>query len=207
MKMKKIMFDDRFHLTKAVMEGRKTMTRRILPYSVLESYASYADLYDNVFGSLPCTCDSIEEFFSKRSPYKVGDIVAVARKYMDLYPGGESRMVDGKPLSEHAGWDNKMFVRAELMPVRIVIKEVKVERLQDITDEDCLREGIFRAGGEYGPLSTIRYDYHGNKGGGFATPREAFASLIDKVCGKGTWDYDPFVWVFGFSVLRKEERP
>lgn len=38
------------------------------------------------------------------------------------------------------GWDNKMFVRAEHMPHRIRITDIRVERLQDISDEDCLRK-------------------------------------------------------------------
>lgn len=35
----------------------------------------------------------------------------------------------------------------------------------------------------------------------FDTPREAFASLIDRVSGKGTWDRNPFVFVYDFELV------
>lgn len=92
-----------------------------------------------------------------------------------------------------------MFVRADLMPHRIRITNVRVERLQDISDEDCLREGIEEhlKGVQYGFTSNIGYvgQYP------FTTPREAFALLIDKISGKGTWESNPWVFVYEFKLI------
>ena len=100
-----------------------------------------------------------------------------------------------------------MFTKADLMPHHIRITNIKIERLQDISDEDCLREGV--------ELNTRQYEYDGTKkycvcGLGhwraigctdFDTPREAFAALIDKVSGKGTWESNPYVFVYEFELI------
>ena len=171
--MKKIMFNDRYGLTQAVLDGRKTQTRRI----------------------------------TKRLTYKSGDVVAVTQSYHDC--GGLNE--EGVPRwdiiaqavgATDAGWNNKMFVRADLMPHQIRITNVLVERLQDISDEDCLKEGIEKmiTGCEYYQYSF--YDNDKNLWNNYKTPREAFAHLIDKVSGKGTWDSNPYVFVYDFELVK-----
>lgn len=92
-----------------------------------------------------------------------------------------------------------MFVKAKLMPHRIRITGVRCERLQDISDGDCLREGV-----QYIEEIEMYYLERTDREEGFYfdSPREAFASLIDKVSGKGTWDSNP--WVFVYS---SQDRP
>jgi hypothetical protein len=176
--MQKIMFNDKYGLTQAVLEGRKTVTRRIIP----------------------------REFFTlmwELTIYKLGEVVAVAQNYKDCggFENGIPRwdIIANKVGATSAGWTNKMFVRADLMPHRIRITNVRMERLQDISDEDCLREGIEEhlKGVQYGFTSNIGYvgQYP------FTTPREAFALLIDKISGKGTWESNPWVFVYEFKLL------
>ena len=126
----------------------------------------------------------------KHSPYKVGDVVAIMQAYKDA--------ADYEELIDTAGWTNKMFVRAELMPHHIRITDVRVERLQDISDEDCLREGIdeFTSGNNPGKL----YNFAHNDTP-YLFPRAAFAALIDKVSGRGTWQSNPLVWVYSFELI------
>lgn len=80
-----------------------------------------------------------------------------------------------------------------------IITDIKVERLQDISDEDCMKEGIEEhlKGIQYGFPSNIGYigQYP------FSNPREAFSALIDKVSGKGTWECNPFVWAYEFELI------
>jgi hypothetical protein len=104
----------------------------------------------------------------------------------------------GPDLESEPGWTNKMFVRADLMPHRIRITNIKVERLQDISHEDCLKEGIYN----WPNGDTWTY---GNSWYAFATPQEAFAEMIDKVHCKGTWNINPYVFVYEFELLKGGE--
>ena len=91
-----------------------------------------------------------------------------------------------------------MFVAPSLMPHQIQITDVRVERLQDISDEDCLKEGIRKVVNE----NNIDVQYYVGHDACFETPREAFAHLIDKVSGKGTWNSNPYVWVYDFGLMK-----
>lgn len=132
--MKKIMFSDKYCLTEAVLDGTKTMTRRVLkegiPIGNWEEMAKYL-------------------------PYKVGEVVAIAQTYNDIYNELEEEGDDvandwwipsfeGKVLDTLAGYKNKMFVRSDLMKHHIKITDVNVERLHDISDEDIMREGVWQ---------------------------------------------------------------
>ena len=97
-----------------------------------------------------------------------------------------------------------MFVKADLMPHHIEITDIKVERLQDISDEDCMKEGIYRLDSANGN-GGIAYSFVGASDkkhiGLYNTPRDAFSALIDKVSGKGTWESNPYVWVYEFKLF------
>ena len=174
--MKKIMFNDKFGLTQAVLEGRKTMTRRIVrnPEEVEINGHAYIR--------------------TEKLRYKVGNIVAVAQNYKDsgFHP---DTPIGGKRMEEVPGWTNKMFVQGQAMRYFIRITSVRVERLQDISDEDCIREGIKE-------VPFAQYSWTDNeKMALFDTPRDAFAALIDKVSGKGTWESNPWVYVYEFELI------
>lgn len=197
--MKRISFKDSdgLCLTQAVLSGRKTMTRRAVklapPYYqsnveiVMREKPLKAELWLK-HGDLMCVA---------RPKYEVGDIVAIQQSYKDLAERVPYYRMACENLDEyetHKGWTNKMFVKAELMPHHIRITDVRLEWLQDISDEDCLRErvwGITKKGKYF-------YDYSLDFNG-YATPREAFAALIDKVSGRGTWESNPLVWVYSFE--------
>ena len=188
------MFKDRFGLTQAVLEGRKTQTRRICK----EQIWAHSDIVSAENG--------IYHFESPK--YKVGEVVAVAQKYKDVFESSQDETLELLDLRLNKGWNNKMCVRPDLMPHQIRITDVRVERLQDISDEDCIKEGV--------ELNTRQYEYDGTRyycvrglgywrGFGctnFHTPREAFAALIDKVSGKGTWERNPYVFVYDFELVK-----
>lgn len=209
--MKKIMFNDKFCLTQAVLDGAKTMTRRALTTSLLDEYdAWYEDFIYNPIGEEGYL--STDEYVLKRTTHKVGDIVAIAQPYKDIIeclPMHSDAILDevGMPRKEYkAGWTNKMFVRADLLPHHIRITDVKVEYLQDISDDEILREGIY----PQRFFNKVEYVF-ATKGKinntpvhrlkGFPTPRESFAALIDKISGKGTWDNDPWVVAYSFELI------
>ena len=180
--MKKIMFNDKYGLTQAVLEGRKTQTRRTFLKPGEENL-----LHDI----------TSEYLISVKSRYKVGETVAIAQPYADITP--QVDWVKCMIRKEKLGWNNKMFVRAEDMPHHIRITKIRIERLQDIKSEDCLKEGLWKAG-DVG-LEGTTYWYHGLANSSFRTPQEAYASLIDRISGKGTWASNPYVFVYDFKLI------
>ena len=197
--MKKIMFNDKYGLTKTVLEGRKTMTRRICS----KGAAKEALEFDNW----------------SWAKYYIGEVVAVAQKYseIEIPISGETRIYNEgldlyqSKLEYEPGWTNKMFVKADLMPHRIRITNVRVERLQDISDEDVYKEGFTKEAvnngwGNYAyhyEAMLVYYDKLGrSKEIRSRVPREAFAALIDKVSGKGTWANNPWVFVYEFELVK-----
>ncbi|MBQ3690878.1 MAG: hypothetical protein II937_13605 [Bacteroidales bacterium] len=186
------MFSDRWGLTAAVLNGTKTQTRRIInampkvpqiSYG-LEEEAGYVHLLDGYI-------------VVAKSRYKVGEIVAVAQPYKAFY--GDFKEPLRTELIDSAGFMNKMFVRAELMPHQIEITNIRVERLQDISDEDCMAEGIIKyANGVYTYTENGKKTFHAD----LDTPRKAYAELIDKISGKGTWAGNPYVFAYNFDFIK-----
>lgn len=216
--MKKIMFSDSFGLTQAVLEGRKTQTRRIITHpktfhgkDVCGFYV-YKRVTDGVVIDV-CMYDENESSIDEGQifpKYKIDEVVAVAQSYKDC--GYSEIALDRSPkdfrivrgtLRQSKGWKNKMFVRADACKHQIRITDVRIERLQDINDEDCLAEGIIkgRVGCEHTHFMDAYYVPTMNLEP-FCTPREAFANLIDKVGGKGTWESNPYVWVYDFELVK-----
>ena len=221
--MKKIMFNDEFRLTQAVLEGRKTMTRIIIEidecvrfpiicFRPLENWEKKVVNPNYVFnGHVYAVYNELDLLCHLVKPrYEIGEVVTIAQSYMDVdrfHRKGKNaaylEYLDSilPELKLHPGWTNKMFVKADLMPHHIEITGIKVERLQDISDEDCLKEGIYEDSGDDKFPPSIFYEFEGNKDDGFDTPREAFAALIDKVSGKGTWDSNPYVFCYEFVLV------
>lgn len=189
--MQKIMFNDRYGLTNAVIEGRKTMTRRLIPdefFGLTWDTRGNTLVYENEYG------DFIDVRHSKYTRYKLGEVVAVSQCYNDMV----QKFTD---LAFVPGSTNKMFVRADLMPHQIRITGIRCERLQDISDEDCVKEGV-RVGSQ-----ALEYPYYFIDTKQFLicdykSPRRAFAALIDKVSGRGTWDRNPWVVVYEFELVK-----
>lgn len=190
--MKKIMFNDKYGLTQAVLEGRKTMTRRIVPDGT-------------PLGNWSETV--------KHSKYQQGEVVAIAQAYKDiigdiLVRDGYETEIAALVYKKHKGWGNKMFVAAKQMVHQIKITDIKVERLKDISREDCMKEGILNHNsGNHRHKRAYPFYFAGGKhswDNSYSTPRQAFAALIDKVSGKGTWKRNPWVFVYEYELIRKK---
>lgn len=201
--MKRIMFNDRYGLTQAVNDGRKTMTRRII--DDYDTQAALDELWED--DKLGGTDWNI--ILDKVARYKVGEVVAIAESYEALNKRGfqAPEWLD-HTCEDSAGYHNKMFVRADLMPSGIEITGRRIERLRDISDDDCLKEGIieeyhapgarnfYYVPGVYVPGIGVKRveDVHN-------TPQEAFAYLIDKVSKKPVWHQNP--WCVAYSFINK----
>lgn len=201
--MKKIMFNDRCGLTNSVVLGQKTMTRRMLPKQVRKD----SERCDKIFIRnneivLDFGVHGCERVCSL--PYKVGEEVAIAQKYKDL--PFNPFMGRGTTYTDAAGWENKMFVKAELMPNRLRMTAVKVERLLAISNEDCEKEGIWLDNSvtiDFPQAEDIHpyvFKVQGHKW--FQpTPQIAYENLVRLTMGKKVLDANPWVLAYTFEYL------
>lgn len=166
--MKGIMFNNTYGLESAVLIGTKTRTWRE----------------------------------DKQPRYEVGEIVAIKQCYCCVY-GENSDFIEHKVSNDNlineiftsAGWRNKMFVKNELMPHKIRITAVKKCRLQDLTDAECINEGIKK--------DPKRENYiYGLGAKTYPTARDAFAGLIDRLNGRGYWSTNPDGYAYEFELVK-----
>lgn len=168
--MKGIMFNTKYGLEQAVLDGTKTRTWR-------------AD---------------------KKPRYEVGEVLAIKQSYFDVlqYHKENNNVTHQQRIigyySGEKGWRNKMFTRNEEMPHRIKITKVTPCKLQDITNEECMREGIFKipilgsfCGFAYENAKLISYKPYG-----------AFALLIKNLNGKDYWKSNPDGYAYEFELNR-----
>lgn len=215
--MKKIMFNEQYHLESAVLAGRKTMTRRAVVHP--KSFRGHDDVElefhrrngsDFYFDCVVVDADG-HELGQLPLPYEVGDVVAIAQSYKDagIEPSTIVKMIDeGQnmftpvPAIESAGWKNKMYVRADLMPNQICITDLWFERLQNISDDDCLKEGI--TCGKFNDFPQPMYfPYQGCHDTEVTyTAQYAFQTLINRVSGPHTWDDNPWVIAYTFELIK-----
>ena len=211
--MKKIMFNDAYGLTQATIEGYKKNTRRAEFTAEEQQVLNEADDVYMDGDDVVAHFDSAEDVrFDTR--YKVGEVVAVAQPYADIE---ELAMLQRNPfhesyfeeedIADEPGWRNKMFVKAKLMPHRIRITGIRAERLQDISDECCIKEGVIEHPySGYMADGIVYKNCHDKAYNGslkiFDTPSEAFAALIDKVSGRGTWACNPWVVAYEYELIK-----
>lgn len=193
--MKKIMFNDKYGLTDAVLECRKIMTRRVIKNP-----------------------DGLNVPLNEPT-YKIGEEVAISQKYQDLCncDAFYDAMRKADPtfplecIKYEMGYNNKMNVKADWMPHRIRIVDVKTERLQDISEDDVLKEGfewqcINNGWGNAARHWEVGLNYMDSRGRTKVIrsrePREAFAFLINELMGRDTWEKNPWVFAYEFRLLR-----
>ena len=218
------MFNDRFLLTKAVIEGKKKQIRRIispqpefsplggmvwrgaafgLPINGTKECLDFKGAYRNFAETL--------KFWRYFRGYHPEEVVAVAQPYSHLYaekikdwikhnyhyPREDAAERFAEEVAHSHGWSNKLYVEAKLMKHHIIIRDLKVERLRDISEEDILKEGIKQFGEKFG-----FYDNKRNCTQLFDTSRSAYTALADLLFGKGTWESNPYVFVYDFELVK-----
>lgn len=204
--MKKIMFNNKYGLTQAVKEGIKTMTRRVLLLSESdEEYLDQAfdwDLRESVI-------------LDRYAEYEVGEIVAVAESYKDIgltFAPYQDITFKKKHVAQWGnarsmkGWNNKMYVRADLMPSNICITDRKIERLHSIPAEDCLKEGVMidPYTGFYFVPNLYLHRRTKNTAGPtlFVYPEAAYYSLCKKLRMVLEDAANPWVLAYTFELLK-----
>ena len=185
----------------ATIEGRKTQTRRII--------TPQPDDTIQLSDELVCAHLGIEI----KPKYKVGDTVYLKEPYLPpnndrgcVYRYGMDKLKFEANFKK-AKWKNKLFMPEFAARYFIEITGVRAEKLQDISDEDCIKEGIEIC--KYDGRHYVNDIWGKSKLDGvwektrilYDTPQEAYAALINEINGKGTWQSNPFVWVYDYKLI------
>lgn len=194
------MFNEPFGLQQATFDRTKTMTRRTVPDKTMKDALAYQSHHideDRAY----------ERYILDHAPYKVGEIVAVAQAYKYIYqfdcvptwvpstndPSGFIKW------DESEGYSNKMFVKAEYMPRHIKMTGIKVEGLAGISDEDCLKEGIYEL--KLCESEKCVYTFQGDRCGMWKTPYLAYKELIDRLNRRGFFESNPLVFAYTYELV------
>lgn len=205
--MQKIMFSEKFGLQQAVLNGSKTMTRRIEPsLKVLpeklddEEYIVQTIREDSILVERCYKAAKLNSWVI-RPRFHLFEKIAVAQRYEDAI--NPLDWVNKLIYQDEKGWSNKMYVKADLMPHQIEITDYRIERMQYITEEDCMKEGIME--GEFmNTWDRYYYDVWGDVPNHitFNDPKKAFISLIRNISGNKAWDSNPYVLVYSFRLVK-----
>ena len=210
-------------MLRAILAGRKTQTRRVItrnaPKVVDGAVTWYPGGEKLGFKYIGVEGHSIEVasgWAASWCPYgALGDLLWVRETWAN--PGGAIYYrADGefdqdlKDMGYTTKWKPAIFMPRELSRITLEIVKVRVERVQDISEEDALAEGITLDPRE-GRFSCVTIDKHGHVDnlGHYLMPRprqkyEGLWNSINAKRGFG-WDLNPWVWVLEFKRCNKCE--
>ena len=159
----------------SVIEGRKTQTRRI------------ATEFDDVFFESDNPIKLLLKNGKVIKPrYQVGETVYLKEPYQFVQMPLERTVIYkyGYIGGYNGKWKNKLFMSERYARYFIEITGVRCERLQDISDEDIIKEDVKHK-------CIIGY-----------TLKSSYADLFNSINGQDTWNNNPYVWVYDF-ILKK----
>ena len=186
-------------MVRAILDGRKTQTRRLCawannPNSPVLTYIVacdepgwFGDEEGEVqfkVGFAPGDRLWVRETWTARMSH--GWTIADARSRMFdeeiLYRADGTESIDG--------WWPSIHMPREFSRLTLLVSEVRVERLQDISEVDAIAEGLGE--GDFGGMD----------------PRCWYRDLWDNINGPGSWDANPWVIAITFEVAHRNiDRP
>jgi hypothetical protein len=105
-----------------------------------------------------------------------------------------------KAAAKVGNWVTPLFMSRWASRITLEIMDVRVERLQDISEEDCIAEGIEPVA-QLGIIRTCGWKDYSGKTVGFLSPRESYKSLWESINGAGSWNLNPLVWCLSFRKI------
>ncbi len=194
-------------MVRAILEGRKTQTRRIVnpKWSCVDwEYVSVGDRCHTLASHAHGTIGDrlwVREAFARvpATAYRCSTGV-----HQTADPGDSDMCVvyrEGWERSSPGGWRSPIFMFRWASRITLEITGARVERLQAITDQDAQAEGIrelpLQEGqpGAWWAADPTWPKLHGR------SPVDAYAKLWGSIHGAGSWDTNPWVWVIEFNKL------
>lgn len=196
MAIKPILFNT--EMVRAILDRRKTCTRRVikLPENMDGIPVGKGGDSSNPLGFMYPGC-------IKRPQYQPGDILYV-RETWKKAPNGYYYYEDWQrnDIADVTKWKPSIHMPKEAARILLKVTDVRVERLQEITEEGAKKEGaIDNRGFIHSPDN--EYD-------SVHTAREHFAEIWDSTIKKSDidrygWDANPWVWVIEFERCKEPE--
>ncbi len=220
-------------MVRAILEGRKTMTRRVMRIQPSEQWspAEYGDIHKMragdfvlrhgeplVVGWGPCSADG-EEGYS--CPYgQPGDRLWLRETWCHAWDGERDcwtdperyyYRADGVEVVDEDGDDRSPWKPSIHMPRRasritLEVTGVRVERLQEISYEDSIAEGIGNMASLCDEMDPSWRNIAGETTEVVARrlrwPQREFKNLWTSINGAGSWEANPWVWVVEFQRMR-----
>ncbi len=174
-------------MVKAILAGNKTQTRRIVKDEAVEGATARGCPYGTTGDRL-----WVKETFFDARLFKHEPLFAAMK--LDYIYRADYDYREGKRepsvIADHH-WKPSIFMPRAASRITLEITGVRVERLQDISEDDAKAEGFIpmKIGGT--PQSAI----------GGETYRDGYAYLWDGINGVGAWAKNPWVWVIAFKKL------
>lgn len=198
-------------MVRSILDGRKSQTRRIVKYpkqyklnELLEweikphkdSPGLYSFWYDTNY-TLPafkCPYGIPSDILWVRETFLIEESINAQIHY-------EYKADYSKTMADDVCWKPSIFMPKEASRLKLKVTNIRVERLQDITEEDAIAEGIEKIEGKViGYPFGVSFNYSNGKGN-YSTPKEAYMALWEKINGKDSWKSNPWVWVIEFEKL------
>lgn len=199
MTIKPILFNT--EMVRAILDGRKSCTRRIVKHDVgaiLNSpyHKEHPEVADKQIVSKLCI-----------PPYQPGDILYV-RETWKKAPNGYYYYEDWQKddIADVTKWKPSIHMPKEAARIWLKVTDVRVERLQNITEDGCIAEGIYPSNCR-GCNATFGCDVCPDEGyNEFDEFMEIWDSTIKKVeLERYGWNANPYVWVIEFERCEKPE--
>nr|WP_186019955.1 hypothetical protein [Burkholderia gladioli] len=178
-------------MMRAILDGRKSQTRRVVKVQPAGAWAAP--------GRTSCPYGLIgdrlwvrESFWGCDAP-GFGDQPCVV--YDDEWHGKEYRPAEIRPWARKFGRIPAIHMPRDCSRITLEITDVRVERLQDISEQDAIAEGICKTGSGF--WST----YGQREVDGTFSPRSSFQSLWESINGLISWESNPWVWVIEFRRI------
>ncbi|MDA3943684.1 MAG: hypothetical protein PF694_09120 [Bacteroidetes bacterium] len=197
-------------MVKAILEGRKTQTRRI---------NSLEGVNENPVNWLVKVINGFAFFYNSNTdknldikcPYgQTGDLLWVREKF-ETETDGTVKFFAGNNEVEHntayrqlTKWRPSIHMPKAAARIWLQITNVCIERLQDISDKDAIAEGIEKHPND---KTNVHYRNYHHEDFLMITPKFSFKTLWEKTTGFDSWDANPWVWVITYKVLSTNGKP
>lgn len=195
-------------MVRAILEGIKTQTRRVItqknnPHDFIGGIGDSKNDPHNYGFENPEVMGHFITLPEQRCPHGcIGDYLWVRETFAWLPSGMNADPKDGYYVYRadapmNVKWKPSIHMPRWVSRINLEITDVRIERLQDISEDDAMLEGVIGNKERH-----IWKDYK-DVGGYHDTAKESFISLWTFINGDESWKANPWVWVIEFERITK----